>query len=243
MNTFGNIKTRLEEATAQTYKTEKFEVLMTVFNKLVLENKDLAELYYIYDDLSTCKGLDRDIADDYINENIEYSKYLIKDNTQTINLLDSFLNKIVESDKNKYKNIDNLIYQNSIRNLEQVLESKKQIKNTLIKEQTENNTKPEVINMPISTMVKVYEDSLKEKLNLKENDLKEILSITNISNEDLEKEMSELKESISNKLKGSLNESTDTDLQNTINQTIKKVMDSKCSHYDYYKLKQLNLGL
>lgn len=243
MNTFGNIKTRLEEATAQTYKTEKFEVLMTVFNKLVLENKDLAELYYIYDDLSTCKGLDRDIADDYINENIEYSKYLIKDNTQTINLLDSFLNKIVESDKNNYKNIDNLIYQNSIRNLEQVLESKKQIKNTLIKEQTENNTKPEVINMPISTMVKVYEDSLKEKLNLKENDLKEILSITNISNEDLEKEMSELKESISNKLKGSLNESTDTDLQNTINQTIKKVMDSKCSHYDYYKLKQLNLGL
>jgi membrane-associated HD superfamily phosphohydrolase len=243
MNTFGNIKTRLEEATAQTYKTEKFEVLMTVFNKLVLENKDLAELYYIYDDLSTCKGLDRDIADDYINENIEYSKYLIKDNTQTINLLDSFLNKIVESDKNNYKNIDNLIYQNSIRNLEQVLESKKQIKNTLIKEQTENNTKSEVINMPISTMVKVYEDSLKEKLNLKENDLKEILSITNISNEDLEKEMSELKESISNKLKGSLNESTDTDLQNTINQTIKKVMDSKCNHYDYYKLKQLNLGL
>jgi membrane-associated HD superfamily phosphohydrolase len=243
MNTFGNIKTRLEEATAKTYKTEKFEVLMTVFNKLVLENKDLAELYYIYDDLSTCKGLDRDIADDYINENIEYSKYLIKDNTQTINLLDSFLNKIVESDKNNYKNIDNLIYQNSIRNLEQVLESKKQIKNTLIKEQTENNTKPEVINMPISTMVKVYEDSLKEKLNLKENDLKEILSITNISNEDLEKEMSELKESISNKLKGSLNESTDTDLQNTINQTIKKVMDSECNHYDYYKLKQLNLGL
>jgi hypothetical protein len=243
MNTFGNIKTKIEEVTAETYNTDMFEIVMNVFNKLVLENKDLAELYYIYDDLSTSKGLDRDIADEYINENIEYSKFLIKDNIQTINLLDTFLSKIVESDKNNYKDIDNLIYQNSIKNLERILESKKQIKDTLIKEQSEINNKTEVVNMPISTMVKVYEDSLKEKLNLKESDLKEIFSITNISNEDLEKEMKDLKESISNKLKLNLNESTDIDLQNTINQTIKKVMDSECNHYDYYKLKQLNLGL
>ena len=114
MNTFGNIKTKIEEVTAETYNTDMFEIVMNVFNKLVLENKDLAELYYIYDDLSTSKGLDRDIADEYINENIEYSKFLIKDNIQTINLLDTFLSKIVESDKNNYKDIDNLIYQNSI---------------------------------------------------------------------------------------------------------------------------------
>jgi hypothetical protein len=43
---------------------------MSQFKKMVLENKDLSELYYIYDDLSTNKNLPSDIADDYINESI-----------------------------------------------------------------------------------------------------------------------------------------------------------------------------
>jgi hypothetical protein len=242
MNTFGKIKTKIEEATALTYKTEKFNVLMSVFNKLVLENKDLLELYYIYDDLSTNKGLDREIADDYINENIEYSQFLIKENANVLNLLDTFLNKVVDTNNNNYKNIDTLVYQNSIKNLEKVLESKKEIKHTLISE-VKKETNTEVINMPIKTMVKVYEDSLKDKLNLKENEIKEIMSITNISNEDLKKEMIDLKESITSKLKTTLNESTDSDLQTTINKTIKKIMDTDCNHYEYYKLKQLNLSL
>jgi hypothetical protein len=242
MNTFGNIKTKLEEAAALTYKTEKFEIIMNVFNKLVLENKDLSELYYIYDDLSSNKGLCNDIVDDYINENIEYSQVLIKENIRVINMLDSFLTKVVDTDKNNYRNIDTLIYENSIKNLEIVLESKKQIKSTLIKEREEiKNT--EVINLPLETMVKVYESTLKEKLNLKETEIKEIISITNISKEELEKEIIDLKESITSKLKGSLNESTDNDLHNAINQTIKKVMETKNNYYDYYKLKQLNLGL
>jgi hypothetical protein len=243
MNTFGKIKTKIEEATALTYKTEKFEVLMNVFNKLVLENKDLSELYYIYDDLSTNKGLCGDIADDYINENIEYSQVLIKENINVINLLDNFLDKIIDTNNNSYKNIDTLIYDNSIKNLEKVLESKKQIKTTLIKEHEEKVKNTEVINLPLETMLKVYEGTLKEKLNLKESDVKEIISITNLSKGELEKEMSNLKESISTKLKGTLNESTDTDLHNTINQTIKKVMDSKNDYYEYYKLKQLNSEL
>jgi len=242
MNTFGKIKTKIEEATALTYKTEKFKVLMSVFNKLVLENKDLSELYYIYDDLSTNKELDVDIADDYINENIEYSQFLIKENLNVLSLLDNFLNKIIDTDKNNYKSIDTLIYENSIKNLEKVLESKKEIKNTLISE-VKKDTNNDIINMPIKTMVKVYEESLKDRLNLKESEIKEISEITKISNEDLKKEIVELKESITSKLKTTLNESTDSDLQTTINKTIKKIMDTDCNHYEYYKLKQLNLGL
>jgi len=216
---------------------------MGVFNKLVLENRDLTELYYIYDDLSTSKGLDRDIADDYINENIEYSQFLIKENSNVLNLLDNFLSKIVDTNNNNYKNIDTLIYQNSIKNLERVLESKKEIKNILISEEKPKGVNNEVINMPIKTMVKVYEDTLKENLNLKETEIKEIMSVTKITNEELEKQMTELKENITSKLKTSLNESTDSELETTINKTIKKIMNTECNHYEYYKLKQLDLGL
>ena len=46
---------------------------MSQLKTMVLENKDLSELYYIYDDLSKKKELSNDIATDYINESIEYS--------------------------------------------------------------------------------------------------------------------------------------------------------------------------
>ena len=72
MNTFGLIKTKLEEASISTFKNKQFDKFMIGFKKFVLENKDMSELYYIYDDLSTNKGLSSDIVDDYINENIEY---------------------------------------------------------------------------------------------------------------------------------------------------------------------------
>jgi len=38
------------------------------FKKNVLENKNISKLYYLYDDLSTNKGLDNVMVNDYINE-------------------------------------------------------------------------------------------------------------------------------------------------------------------------------
>jgi hypothetical protein len=59
----------------------------------------------------------------------------------------------------------------------------------------------------------------------------------------MKKEMKELKESVSLKLKGTINESTDTELSSKIEETIKKVNDSKLDHYNLYKLRKLNEGL
>lgn len=242
MNTFGVIKTKLEEASILSYKNNKFDVFMGAFNKLVLENKDICELYYIYEDLSSNKGLDKDIVDEYINENVEYSKVLIEENEELLDILGHWLNKMVVSESNDYKSIDTLIYNDSIKNLETVLECKKQIKNNLVKE-SKIETTNESVNLPLETMVKMYEQNLKRNLNLNEKDLQEVKAIKNISKSDLEKEIKELTESIISKLKPSLNESTDLELNNKIENTINSVLNTKISHYDLYKLRKLNEGL
>lgn len=242
MNTFGTLKTKLEEASVLSYKNNQFDKFMVAFKKLVLENRDMCELYYIYEDLSSNKGIDKDIVDEYINENIEYSKVLISENEEMLDLLNHWLGKIVESNNNRYNDIDTLIYNDSIKNLEKVLESKKQIKNVLIKESVKEETK-QTVNVPISTMVKMYESTLKNNLTLNENEVKEISSLKSLTKFDIEKELKTLKESVVSKLKGTLTESKDEQLNTTIQDTINKVINTEPDHYNLYKLRKLNMEL
>jgi hypothetical protein len=244
MSTFGSIKTKLEEAASSLYGKPSFKAFMQNFKNLVLENKDISEIYFIYDDLNSNKGLDRDIADDYINESIEYCQILIESNSSKINNIDSWLNKFVKTNKNNYKNIDNTVYLNSIKDLEVVLESKKQIKKVL----TENTKKEELVkenfNLPISAMVNIANKKLSEEFsNLNESDKNELKQIVSLSSNDLKKEVNGLKEDIVSKLKNKINESSEKDLELTITETINKVMESKVDHYNLYKLRKLNEGL
>ncbi|MFM2011155.1 MAG: hypothetical protein RLZZ479_1546 [Bacteroidota bacterium] len=243
MNTFGLIKTKLEEASVVAYKNNKLDSFLKSFKGLVLENEDLCELYYIYEDLYTNKGLDRDIADDYINETVEYSKILIKENQEDLNFINSWLSKNnIINEHNNYKELDTLIYNDSIKNLENVLECKKQIKNILLKE-SKKETTTDSINLPLATMVKMYESNLKKNLSLNENELKEISEIKNLSKDEIGNEIKELSETIISKLKPSLNESTDFELNEKINSTITSVKNTKIDHYNLYKLRKLNSGL
>lgn len=242
MNTFGNIKTNIERTASELAKKPEFKRFIFEFNGLVLKNKDISELYSIYDDLSSNKGVSPDIVNDYVNESIEYSQILIESQRKNINYLNDWISSWNKSNKNDYSDIDNAIYNNNIRNLESVLESKNNIKKTLISE--EKVEIKENINLPISSMVSIANKTLSKQIsNLSEGDKKELKEIMSLTKEELKIEINNLKEDVKSKLSKTLNESTDSDLQNKINQTIKKVMDTNVSHYDYYKLKKLNSGL
>lgn len=242
MSTFGTIKTKIEKASVKLYGKPSFKIFLNQLKGMVLENKDISEIYYIYDDLSEKKGLPKDIADEYVNESIEYCQVLIESNKKNLERIDNWVSSIVNENKNNYTDIDNTIYLNSIKNLETVLESKTNIKKTLISEEKTNIK--ENINLPLSSMVGIANKTLSKQLtNLSENDKKELKEIMSLDKESLKKEINNLKKEVKSKLNKTLNESTDSDLQSKINQTIKKVMDTNVTHYDYYKLKKLNLGL
>jgi len=243
MNTFGTIKTKIENTAIELSKTPEFKRFIFEFKHLVLENKDLSELYYIYDDLSSNKGLPNDIANDYINESIEYSQILLESQGNRLKDINVWINSWNKNTSNNYSDIDDVIYKTGIKNLENILESKKNIKNIITKEESRKDI-TESINIPISSMVKIANENLKKELgHLNENDKKELDEILSLNGEELKENFDNLKKLVLDNLKVSINESSDKELESTINKTINKVMESKCNHYDYYKLKKLSLGL
>lgn len=243
MSTFGTIKTKIENTAVELAKKPTFKRFIFEFDSLILKNKDLSELYYIYDDLSSNKGLDNDLANDYINETIEYSQILIESQNRRLKEINYWINSWDKNSTNNYTDIDNVIYNKGIKNLESILESKKNIKNIITKEEPKK-TVTESVNLPISSIVKIANENLKKELGiLSENDKKELDEILCLSGEELKENFEKTKKIVLENLKGSINESSDKELKNTIDKTISKVMESKCNHYDYYKLKKLSSGL
>ena len=242
MNTFGTIKTKIEKASIGLYGKPEFKIYMSQLKTMVLENKDLSELYYIYDDLSKKKGLSNDIATDYINESIEYSQILIENNERSLKNVDEWISSIVKKSVNNYKDIDVTIYNKSIKNLETVLESKKRIINTII---SEDKVKiKESINLPLKTMLRVANDRLNKELsNINETERKELIELSSLSDKSIKLEIDTLKENVISNLKTSLNESKEKDLKDTIENTIKKISESKYDKYNLYQLRKLNQGL
>ena len=242
MNTFGTIKTKIEKASIGLYGKPEFKTYMSQLKTMVLENKDLSELYYIYDDLSKKKGLSNDIATDYINESIEYSQILIEYNERSLKNVDEWISSIVKKSVNNYKDIDVTIYNKSIKNLETVLESKKRIINTII---SENKLEiKESINLPLKTMLRVANDRLNKELsNISETERKELIELSSLSDKSIKLEIDTLKENVISNLKTSLNESKENDLKDTIENTIKKISESKYDKYNLYQLRKLNQGL
>lgn len=210
MNTFGNIKSKIEKASVEMYGKPHFKTFMSQFKKMVLENKDLSELYYIYDDLSTNKNLPSDIADDYINESIEYAQILIENNDETISKTNNWINNIVKKNNNDYKDIDVMIYNNNIKNLESVLESKRKIKSTLTEGVKEVKKPTTNFNVPLTSMLKIANSTLNNHFaTLSEQEKKELNSIVSLSSSEIKKEMDLLKKEAISKLKSNLNESKD----------------------------------
>lgn len=242
MITFGNIKTNIERTASELAKKPEFKRFIFEFNGLVIKNKDICELYSIYDNLSNNNGISSEIVNDYVDESIEYSQILIESQRTNLDHLNNWISSWTKSNKNNYYDIDNTVYNNSIRNLKSVLESKNNIKKTLIIEQKVNVK--ENINLPISSMVNIANKTLnKQILNLSEGDKKELESILSIDFDVMKKEFNLLKKDVVKKLKISLTESSEVNVVDSINKTIGKIIESKCNYYDYYKLKKLNSGL
>jgi len=245
MKPFGKIKTKIEESMVKLYGKQEFKTHMKNFKKNILENKEISKIFYIYDDLSSKKGLDKEIASDYVNESIEELQKLIEKNTKQITSLSQWIDGVLSEEINSnYSDIDNVVYNNkSIKNLENVLESKRNIKN-LITTVKENVVMSESINIPLSSMLKIASNSFnKEFENISEEDKKELKELLSLTKNEVKVKHEELKESVLGKLKNNLNESTDSEITEKINLTIQKISESKSDLVSLYKLTQLNQGL
>ena len=227
--TFGQIKSLVEQNLIESYKNEKeFKQSLKEFKHNVLNNKHMAKLYSLYDQLSTPQGLDESDAKDFLDEGIN----LIQQILPNIKLPKTLSENIV----NKYSDIDSLVYTNKLNLLERV-NSKKNITNVLT---SNNNTIKESINIPLKSMVTIANQALHKYIEtLDESSKKEFIQLISEDTKTLEDKFETIRENTIKKLNSILEKEQEVELKTKLSETINKLKSEKFDQLNFLKLKNL----
>lgn len=236
---FGILKSKIENVLLESYAKDTFKDEIKTFKKIVLENKNISKLFYLYDELNSPKSLNESYAKEYINECITmYENTVNKIKQSDINKIKSWVGdkKVV----NLYENIDTLFSTNVL-----TIESKIKSRNTIIESLKKIPViKTTDIELPLSTMVSVANKTIKSYIDsLNESDKKELINLLSEDDSKLSSEFDVIKEGVVIKLTEMKNASTDTTMQNRINETLSKVVSEKYDKLTYFKLKGLKENL
>ena len=227
--TFGQIKSLIEKNLIESYKSEKeFKKSLKEFKHNILNNKHMAKLYSLYDQLSMPQGLNESDAKDFLEEGVN----LIQQILPNIKLPKT----LSENIKNKYSDIDSLVYSNKLNLLERV-NSKKNITNVLI-----SNVTPikESVNLPLKSMVSIANQTLQKYIDtLDESSKKEFIQLISEDTETLENKFETIRESAITKLNSMLEKEQEFELKTKLSETIDKLKTEKFDQLNFLKLKNL----
>jgi len=235
----GHLKSKIEKYLLESYKKESFKDELKIFKKLVLENKNIKKLFFVYDELTSNKGYAKDIADQYINECITiYENTINKVNPNDLRILNLWVEDV--NGDNQYSEIDDL-FSSSILTLENKIKSRKLISETLTKTPKVKND--EVIHLPLHSMVNIANQTIKKYIeNLSESDKKNLINFLKEDDNKLNDEFDSLKNDLVSKLEEMKN-SSDTETSKRIDESISKINSEKYDKLTYFKLKNLKENL
>lgn len=242
MKSFGQLKSSVETLLTESFIKKSLNKELKNFKKLVLENKNITKLFFLYDELNSKKGLKKDIVDDYINECIKiYENTINKISPKELTKIQLWVESNEINSENKFSQIDNL-FSSNILTLESKIESRNVIKENLQK--TEIKQSKEIINLPISTMVQMANKTIENHIEgLNESEKKELIQLLSQDDKTLNEEFNKLQESVISKL-NTLKESTeDNSIKTKIEETLSKVSQEKYDKLNFFKLKNLSENL
>ena len=234
----GVLKSRVEKLLSESYGKGTFKEEIKNFNRNVLSNKNISKLFFLYDELSTNKGYDQKLAEDFVFESITMFENIInKTDKKDLEKLKKWV--ISVNSHNQYTDIDNLFYNSSdVLHLENKIRSKKVIVEGLKK--TAINENKETILLPLSSMVKVANKTIEDFVsNLNESEKKELNSLLKEDESVLVELFQNLKDEAVVKLIVVLEGESDESVKNTINETIDNIKSKKFDRLEYFKLKNL----
>ena len=236
---FGILKSKIENVLLESYAKDTFKDEIKNFKKLVLENKNISKLFYLYDELNSPKSLSESYAREYINESIKmYENTVNKVTPSDIDKIKSWVgNKPVE---NLYENIDTL-FSTDVLAIESKIKSRNIIVESLKKLPVKETTG---IELPLSTMVSVANKTIKSYIDtLNESEKDELKKLLSEDDTKLSSEFEVIKEDVVTKLTEMKNVSTDVTMQSRIDETLTKVISEKYDKLTYFKLKGLKENL
>jgi hypothetical protein len=231
---FGQLMSKIEGLLINSYVNETAKIELKNFRKLVLENKNASSMFHIYTELSKRKGLDKEIAEAYINESLrQIEKLSPKLNTQKI---EYWVKDVVC--ENIYEDIDNIVYSSPNKIMETV-NSKKTLIN-LLSESTEVKSH---IDLPIETLLNIANKSIKGYIeNLDEDSKRDLSKVLMTEDVELSKEFDELKSKTIGKL-SNITESLDDVTSKKLQETIEQVQSDTFSKINYVRLYNLHNNL
>jgi len=235
----GLLKSKIEKLMLESYSKNSFKEEMKNFKKLVIENKNVSKLFYLYDELNSNKGLNESVVDDYINECITvYENVINKITTKELVKLNEWVRNV--KSENEYTIIDNL-FSNDVLTIESRILGKKQLKESL---KIKPSSKKEVLNLPLSAMVNVANKTITNFIeNLTESEKNELIGYLKSDDKELEVKFNDLRESVKSKLSVMKDNSEDFQTKTRIDETLEKVQNEKYDKFTYFKLKNLNDNL
>ena len=228
----GKLFSRIETLMSESYLNKTLDQETINFKNFVLENKNLSKIYYLYSELNKFQGLDKETAEEFINESCSQISDLQKN--VKLNSVNKWVKNVVC--ENKYETIDKLIDNNPL-NIKEKIASKKFIKENLTKKEVVK----ESIKIPLSTMEKIKQNVVKDYISkLDENTQKELQTLFEIDDETLKTEFESIKENTITKLTSLLETESDSVVKNSINETISKINKENFSKINFINLKSLN---
>jgi len=241
MRNFGLLKSIVENALVKTYKTEDFKQIIKEFRDFIKDNKSVGELYVEYGTLMKTKGLNEEVAKEFLGLSVDNIKSTINNNKREFEQFDNWVETLGEGVENQYELLDNMVFAKTADDFIKLVESRKQMWK-LMAETKEESTITESVNIPLESMFGVAADTFaKEYSQLSESELFELKSILRMSQEELNEGIERLKTEVLGKL-SSINES-DEDTNKKLNETKVRIESTPIDSLSYYKLKKLSEGL
>ena len=231
---FGILKSKIEKVLLESYSNDTFKDELKNFKKLVLENKNISKIFYLYDELSSKKGLNENTVNDYIHECITmYENSINKIKSSELNNLKTWVGNV--KSENLYETVDGL-FSTDVLTIESKIKSKKLIKESLMVPKPINK---EIIQLPLTTMVSVANKTISSYINgLNESEKKDLMKFLSTDDSVLKENFDSIKGEVIVKLKA-LQEGSDIGTLNRITETIEKVESEKYDKLSYFKLKNL----
>lgn len=241
MNTFGTIKSKLVKKLTESYVSNNKSELKEII-KTIKSDKEFRDLYLFYEDVENKYFDDPETAKLYV----EQISLMLLDKKQlvenTCKILDGKLTDVITEENSVYDALDQLLDIDTLKNIDKKLNAKKKIINVITTSKKKQTVTEDVVftgNEVLlhTVMTNNFNSYFNQSLNEEEkNELKSILTLTD---EELNIKVTNLKESILEKISNIITESTNDTLVQKLNDVRMEVENTEVSKYSYYKLNSL----
>lgn len=244
MNKIGVLKTKILKKLTESYSNQNKSEMKDIL-KTIKENKDFKELYLFYEEIENKYFEDKEIATLYVEELNSILRLKSKSITEFCGILNQKLGDLMVNENELYSNLDQLLEDDSLNNIDKKVIAKKKLVSHLTTKKKVNESKVDdlILNENLLHAVLANNFNVLYSNSMNEEEQEELKGILSMPQEDLEKNITELKESILSQVGTILSENQDDDLLKKLNRVQEEVNEMNFSKFNLYKLKELKNGL